>query len=548
MQLAIALAEALKARGAAEIFGIPGDFALPLFRALERAQVLPIHTMSHEPGLGFAADAAARHRGSIACAMVTYGAGALNMVNAAAQAYAEKSPLVIVSGAPAKAQRAMGLGLHHQVKHFDSQLAIFRELTAAQAVLDNAETAPQEIARVLDVAINLSRPVYIEFPRDMVEAEVAPVPAFRPAITDPQAAGAAADEIMARLRKAKNPALLLCVEVRRYGLEAKVEELARRLAIPTATTFMARGILSGSDAPLVGTYLGLAGRAEVRETIEGADCLVMLGVILCDTNFGVSERLIDARAAIHAFDREVRFGHHVYPDVGLEALVDALLERARPLGGARRKRRVDYPHGLVEDATPLVPDDVSTAVNDLFRATGATMPIASDMGDCLFAAMEIVHTPLVAPAYYATMGPGVPMGMGLELASGQRVMIMVGDGAFQMTGWEIGNARRLGVKPIVLLFNNTAWGMLKAFQADTGYNDLDDWRFHETAAALGGIGVRVHTRAELAAALREAHADTSHWRMIEIMLPRGVYSKTLRRFTEVIGARAAGKAVPEQGA
>ncbi|HRK23838.1 MAG TPA: indolepyruvate/phenylpyruvate decarboxylase [Beijerinckiaceae bacterium] len=540
MKLAVALAEALKARGAAEIFGLPGDFALPLFRELEEAGTLPIHTLSHEPGLGFAADAAARLRGTLACAVVTYGAGALNIVNAVAQAYAEKSPLVIVSGAPAKAQRAMGLGLHHQVKHFDSQLAIFRELTAAQAVLDNPETAAAEIARVLDVAINLSRPVYIEFPRDMVAAEVAPVPLFRPAVTDPAAAAAAADEIMARLKSAKRPALLLCVEVRRYGLEAKVEELARRLAIPAATTFMARGLLPGSEAPLIGTYLGLAGRAEVREIVEGADCLLMLGVILCDTNFGVSERLIDMRTSIHAFDREVRFGHHVYPEIGLPALVDALLERARPLGAARRKKRVDYPHGLIEDATPLVPDDVSTAVNDLFKAVGHTMPIASDMGDCLFAAMEIVHTPLVAPAYYATMGPGVPMGLGLEIAGAGRPLIMVGDGAFQMTGWELGNARRLGLKPIVLLFNNTSWGMLKAFQSQAAYNDLDDWRFAEMAAPLGGVGVRVTTRAELANALREAYADKGHWRMIEIMLPRGVFSKTLRRFTEVIGARAAG--------
>src|SRR5690606_30171806 len=120
----------------------------------------------------------------------------------------------------------------------------------------------------------------------------------------------------------------------------------------------------------------------------------------------------------------------------------------------------------------------------------------SDTGDCLFTAMDIVSTEFVAPAYYATMGPGVPMGIGLQVASGKRPLILVGDGAYQMTGWEIGNARRLGLNPIVLLFNNRAWGMLKVFQGDTRYNDLDDWRFAETAAPLGGKGVRVTTRKE----------------------------------------------------
>ena len=81
MNLTQQLLLALKARGATEVFGIPGDFALPLFGAIEKAAILPLHTLSHEPGLGFAADAAARVRGGLGVAAVTYGAGALNMIN-----------------------------------------------------------------------------------------------------------------------------------------------------------------------------------------------------------------------------------------------------------------------------------------------------------------------------------------------------------------------------------------------------------------------------------------------------------------------------------
>jgi indolepyruvate decarboxylase len=373
----------------------------------------------------------------------------------------------------------------------------------------------------------------------MVAAEVSPVPPYAESRGDPEAAEAAAVEILARLEKAAAPALLLCVEVRRYGLEQKVTELARRLAIPAATTFMARGILAGTDAPLIGTYLGLAGDRAIREAIEGSDALLMLGVIVCDMNFAVSERLIDRRRSMLAVDRTVRMAHHVYPDVPLAALVDALLERAKPLRslGCAPCAPADYPCGLADDDAPIAPIDIASAVNDLFARNGR-MPIAADVGDCLFTAMDIAYTELVAPAYYATMGAGVPMGLGIQIASARRPLILVGDGAFQMTGWELGNARRLGLNPIVLLFNNAAWGMLKVLQPDTRYNDLDDWRFAELAAALGGKACRVRTRAELARALAAAYGDESTWHLIDIVLPCGAYSRTLNRFAKAVKARS----------
>lgn len=542
MQLAQSLITALKEYGAQEIFGIPGDFALPFFREIERLALLPLYTLSHEPAVGFAADAAARYRGAISVAAVTYGAGGLNIVNAAAQAYAEKSPVVFISGAPGAAEGQAGLGLHHQVKHLGSQAAIFREVTCAQAVITDPKTAPQEIALVLAAARDLSRPVYIELPRDLVSAPSGPIPRLDTPAADPEAAVACAKEILARLEAAQRPLLMLGVEVRRYRLEAKVAELARRLGIPTATSFMGRGILAGTDAPLIGTYIGLAGDPAVREAVEGSDALLLAGVILCDTNFGVSERLVERRHMIHAFDRTVRFGHHLYPNVPLDALVDAMLAIARPLGHAERTFHPNHPRGLLADDQPILPDDIARALNDLFDEKGR-MPIASDMGDCLFTAMEVVNTDLVAPGYYATMGPGVPMGLGLQIASGRRPLILVGDGAFQMTGLELGNARRLGLNPIVLVFNNSAWGMLKVFQPGAGYNDLATWRFAEIANALGGAGRRAGTRRELKEALDAAHADTSTWQLVEIMIPRGEYSRTLTRFVNaarqrsVLGAR-----------
>jgi len=531
MTLVEALLRALAARGVREIFGIPGDFALPFFEIAEKSAILPVHTLSHEPAVGFAADAAARFRSAPGVAAVTWGAGAFNIVNPVAAAYAEKSPVVVISGAPGRHESRSGLLLHHQGPRLDTQYRVFEEITVAQARLDDPRTAPGEIARVLQAAVEESRPVYLEVPRDMVAVPVEPVPPPVPWPFDPEAVAACADAVMERLAAAARPVLLVDVEIRRFGLEAEVAELARRLAIPVVTTFMGRGLLSEADAPVAGTYLGAAGDPAVAELVEGSDGLLLLGVILSDTNFGVSVGKLDLRRTIRACDRAVAMGFHLFPDIPLRALVGALLERARPLGAAVAAPRPVVPRGLPADAQPITPDDIARGLNDLFARHGV-MPIACDVGDCLFTAMSLDHGPLTAPAYYAGMGYGVPAGMAAQLTTGRRVIVLVGDGAFQMTGWELGNCRKLGIDPIVVVFNNRSWEMLRVFQPESRFNDLDDWRFAEAAAALGGEGRRVVTRAELAAALEDAIARRGRFQLVEAMIPRGAISDTLRRFVE----------------
>jgi indolepyruvate decarboxylase len=389
-------------------------------------------------------------------------------------------------------------------------------------VLDDPATAPASIARVLRSARERSLPVYLELPRDLVGAEVLPVPVLPPSPVLPGALAEAADEILARLRGARAPCVMVDVEVRRYGVEDRVADLAGRLGIPVVTTFMGRGLLSGHPGVVRGTYLGAAGRADITELVEGSDALLLLGVILSDTNFAVSARKIDLRRAMLAMDRAVQVGHHSYADVPLDRLVDALLERAGPRQDGPRPAPVpeSYPGSLPADDAPIAPSDIAAAVNDLFDRTGA-LPIAADMGDCLFTAMEIRNTNLVAPGYYAGMGYGVPAGLGACVAAGARPLILVGDGAFQMTGFELGNCRRYGWDPIVLVFNNASWEMLRVFQPESGFNNLDDWRFAELAGPLGGDGVRVRTRRELVEALARAQEARGRFQL-RLLLGSGV--------------------------
>jgi indolepyruvate decarboxylase len=434
-----------------------------------------------------------------------------------------------MSGAPGAREGRAGLLLHHQVKTLDSQFAIYREITCDQARLDDLARAPEQVARVLRSCITHSRPVYLEVPRDLVFQPCEQVVPLPPAELDQDAVVACADEVMTRLERARSPVLMVGVEVRRFGLEKLVGELARRLHVPVVTSFMGRGLLAQGDTPVLGTYMGIAGQPDLTHLVEESDCLLLFGVILSDTNLGVSEQRITPRSAISARDGAVSMAWHQYHGVPLAALVEEMLRRVGPRQPRAEGNTPDHPKGLVADASPIEPTDIARAVNDLFARHGR-MPMAADVGDCLFTALDIEHTEIAAPGYYATMGFGVPAALGLQAASGRRPIVLVGDGAFQMTGWELGNCRRYGWDPIVIVFNNQSWEMLRVFQPESRFNALDDWNFAALAEPMGGEGIRVSTRAELSAGLERAWQRPGRFQIVEVMLPKGAVSNTLARF------------------
>src|SRR5688572_21364216 len=156
----------LERRGVKHVFGIPGDYVLGFFEQLTRSN-LKIVCTADEQGAGFAADAYARVTG-LGAVCVTYCVGGLKVANTTAEAFAEKSPVVVISGAPGMREREKNPLLHHKVREFDTQKKVFEQLTVASTVLSDPQIAFQEIDRVLHAALRFKRPVYIELPRDMI--------------------------------------------------------------------------------------------------------------------------------------------------------------------------------------------------------------------------------------------------------------------------------------------------------------------------------------------------------------------------------------------
>jgi indolepyruvate decarboxylase len=237
--------------------------------------------------------------------------------------------------------------------------------------------------------------------------------------------------------------------------------------------------------------------------------------------------------------RDVYIGHHRYHDTPLAGVVAGLLASPAlvglkaPLAMVMPRSEQGTPSG--EDTDPISVLRLIEVLNEFVDAR-PEVPLVSDTGDCLFASVEIRSNDCVAPAYYATMGFAIPAALGLQVSSGRRPLVLVGDGAFQMTGPEIAHAGPLGCNPVVVLLNNTRWEMLQAFYPHAAYNETVPWPFAELATLWGGRGVRTATVGELRRALAEAWAD-SRFTLIEVPLPKGDISPVLRRFVQAFKER-----------
>src|SRR5437667_1702116 len=220
------LIQRLYAHGVRHVFGIPGDYVLGFYEQLSKSKLRIINTCD-EQGAGFAADAYARVRGlGVVC--ITYCVGGLKVANTTAEAFAEKSPVVVISGAPGVKEREKNPLLHHKVREFDTQATVFKELTIASTVLSDPQTALQEIDRVLHAALRYKRPVYIELPRDLVS--VPGIPHHQPPqiheTSDPRTLQAALAEAEEMINTAGKPVIIADVEIHRFGLQDTVVHLA----------------------------------------------------------------------------------------------------------------------------------------------------------------------------------------------------------------------------------------------------------------------------------------------------------------------------------
>ena len=519
-------------KGVTHVFGIPGDFALPTFRWLMRSD-LELITLTHEPSVGFAADGYARAHG-LGVALVTYCVGGLNMLNSVACAYAEKSPMLVISGGPSPADRKADPLLHHKVKSFDTQRRIYDEVTCASAVLLDAETAASEIIRVVEAILRECRPGYIEIPFDVVDMPIKP-PVIRqaaPEESDKENLAAAIAEAAEMINASKQPVIVADVELHRHNLTDMAVAIAEKFGIPIAATLLSKSVISETNPLYIGVYSGGLSEEACQKYVESSDCVIMLGAFITDVFLGLNTAKLTRKHTILATTEKTRVGLHGYDGILFKDFLHGLTK------AHITKRKAFKNPNPAHVSKPLTDKERAQKLDaeSFFRILSLTMQedatLVCDTGDALLGAIGIRtqnRSNFLSDAYYLSMGFAVPASIGVIAANPKsRVYTIVGDGAFQMTGIELSTVAKYGMNPIVCILNNDGYGTQRHI-VDGPFNNIHPWHYTKLCDMLGyGSAVKVTTKGELEKALITA-GKSKKMHLIEVIIPRDDCSRSLKR-------------------
>ena len=527
-------------QGVKDAFGIPGDFVLPAVKYLEESPI-KFHTMTHEPSVGFAADAYARVNGLGMCC-ITYCVGGLNTVNSIACAYAEKSPVIIISGGPSASDRQKDPLLHHKVKTFDTQKKIYDEITCASTILLDPNKAVEEIIRVVETVKKECRPGYIEIPFDVVDTPIR----FDNSIinkdeyqsSDEKILEEALRETAEYINNAKNPVILAGVELHRHKLTNLAVEISERFNIPIAATLLSKSVINETNPLYIGVYSGALSEPKCQEYVDNSDCVIMLGTFITDVFLGLYTSGLTRKKSILATTEEIRVGYHNYNGVTFTDFIYGL----KSLNVTKRADIINpNPAKIVEPINNNEYNDILD-VESFFNIVGSNIEdgntLVCDTGDALIGSIGIrtgTTNHFVSNAYYLSMGFSVPASMGVMAHSPKnKVFVICGDGAFQMTGMEISSIAKYKMDPIIFVINNDGYGTQRHI-IDGDFNNITMWDYAKLTEVIGyGKSYKVKTKGDLNNAIIESK-KSNELSLIEVIVSKDDCSRSLKRMGQELG-------------
>ncbi|MGA2442535.1 MAG: thiamine pyrophosphate-dependent enzyme [Tepidisphaeraceae bacterium] len=324
--------------------------------------------------------------------------------------------------------------------------------------------------------------------------------------------------------------LLAGVELHRFGVTHLALKLAERANIPIASDLLSKSAVAENHPHYLGVYGGaMSSDAAVRQYVESSDCVLMLGTFITDMSMGIYTAKLDRNRTVLATTETIGVRYHRYENV---QFVDFL----RALSSASIKRKkFSHPNPHV-DPKPLTKSEVTDELNmkQIIRIVSLNLDenccVVSDVGDGLFGALGIRtsrRAEFIAPAYYLSMGFAVPASIGVSMANPSlRPFVLVGDGAFQMTGNELSTAVRLGLRPIILVLNNDGYGTMRRIR-DGRFNVITQWDYGRICDLIGGGSASVaRTKGELDGAIRRAMGSNEVC-VIDVSVPRDDMSPQL---------------------
>lgn len=540
------LLDRLAGCGIGHLFGVPGDYNLQFLDHVIDHPTLRWVGCANELNAAYAADGYARMSGAGAL-LTTFGVGELSAINGIAGSYAEYVPVLHIVGAPCSAAQQSGELMHHTLgdgdfRHF---YRMSQAISAASAILDE-QNACFEIDRVLGEMLAARRPGYIMLPADVAKkTAIPPTQALALPVHEAQSGVETAFRYHARqcLMNSRRIALLADFLAGRFGLRPLLQRWMAETPIAHATLLMGKGLFDEQHPNFVGTYSAGASSKEVRQAIEDADRVICVGTRFVDTLTAGFTQQLPAERTLEIQPYASRIGEtwfNLPMAQAVSTLRELCLECAfapPPTRSAGQPVRIDKGELTQESFWQtlqqyLKPGDI-VLVDQGTAAFGAAALSLPD-------GAEVVVQPL-----WGSIGYSLPAAFGAQTACpDRRVILIIGDGAAQLTIQEMGSMLRDGQAPVILLLNNDGYTVERAIHgAAQRYNDIASWNWTQIPPALNAAQQaecwRVTQAIQLAEVL-ERLARPQRLSFIEVMLPKADLPELLRTVTRALEARNGG--------
>ncbi|EGC6472165.1 alpha-keto acid decarboxylase family protein [Salmonella enterica subsp. enterica serovar Thompson] len=540
------LLDRLAGCGIGHLFGVPGDYNLQFLDHVIDHPTLRWVGCANELNAAYAADGYARMSGAGAL-LTTFGVGELSAINGIAGSYAEYVPVLHIVGAPCSAAQQRGELMHHTLgdgdfRHF---YRMSQAISAASAILDE-QNACFEIDRVLSEMLAARRPGYIMLPADVAKkTAIPPTQALALPVHEAQSGVETAFRYHARqcLMNSRRIALLADFLAGRFGLRPLLQRWMAETPIAHATLLMGKGLFDEQHPNFVGTYSAGASSKEVRQAIEDADRVICVGTRFVDTLTAGFTQQLPAERTLEIQPYASRIGEtwfNLPMAQAVSTLRELCLECAfapPPTRSAGQPVRIDKGELTQESFWQtlqqyLKPGDIIL----VDQGTAAFGAAALSLPD----GAEVVVQPL-----WGSVGYSLPAAFGAQTACpDRRVILIIGDGAAQLTIQEMGSMLRDGQAPVILLLNNDGYTVERAIHgAAQRYNDIASWNWTQIPPALNAAQQaecwRVTQAIQLAEVL-ERLARPQRLSFIEVMLPKADLPELLRTVTRALEARNGG--------
>lgn len=512
------LMDAVNAAGVDKIFGVPGDFNLAFLDDIISHDQVEWIGNTNELNASYAADGYARING-LGALVTTFGVGELSAVNGIAGSYAERVPVIAITGAPTRAVESAGKYVHHSLGEgtFDDYRKMFEPITTAQGYI-TPENATTEIPRLIQAAINERRPVHLHLPIDVAMTEIDVSKSFQPEARDDQDVSHYIQMIEDKLNSAKQPVIITGHEINSFGLHSELEQFVNQTHIPVAQLSLGKGAFNEENEHYLGIFDGSIAEENVKNYVNQSDAILNIGAKLTDSATAGFSFEFDIDDVVMINHNYFKMNETISEQVALPHLIKGLMSISYKNKSEFPKYQRPKEHDYQVDHEPLTQATYFKMMQDFLQLDDI---LIAEQGSSFFGAYDLSlykDNTFIGQPLWGSIGYTLPATLGTQIAAPhRRNVLLIGDGSLQLTVQSLSTMIRQQLKPIIFVVNNDGYTVERLIHGmKEPYNDIHMWDYKALPAVFGGDNVVVHdvnTSHELKETFEKinAHSDCMHF-------------------------------------